>query len=72
MKVKKPPAFYAMATGGAWRDYVNLLHLPYTLWHLSYVVWEQPSLRLSMLIDCWSRYWPFPWRLESALMPWMS
>ena len=30
------PAFYALAQGG-WRDYVTLLHLPYTLWHLSYV-----------------------------------
>ena len=30
------PAFYAM-TGGGWRDYVTLLHPPYTLWHLSYV-----------------------------------
>ena len=31
------PAFYALASGG-WRDYVTLLHVPYTLWHLSYVV----------------------------------
>ena len=31
------PAFYALAPGG-WRDYVTLLHPPYTLWHLSYVV----------------------------------
>jgi hypothetical protein len=31
------PAFYALAAGG-WRDYVTLLHLPYTAWHLSYVV----------------------------------
>ena len=31
------PAFYALAPGG-WRDYVTLLHAPYTLWHLSYVV----------------------------------
>jgi hypothetical protein len=23
--------------GGGWRDYVTLLHPPYTLWHLSYV-----------------------------------
>jgi hypothetical protein len=30
------PAFYALAAGG-WRDYVTLLHPPYTLWHLSYV-----------------------------------
>ena len=31
------PAFYALRSGG-WRDYVTLLHVPYTLWHLSYVV----------------------------------
>ena len=31
------PAFYALARGG-WRDYITLLHLPYTAWHLSYVV----------------------------------
>jgi hypothetical protein len=30
------PAFYALRQGG-WRDYVTLLHAPYTLWHLSYV-----------------------------------
>ena len=30
------PAFYALAPG-SWRDYVTLLHPPYTLWHLSYV-----------------------------------
>ncbi len=30
------PAFYALRTGG-WRDYLTLLHPPYTLWHLSYV-----------------------------------
>jgi hypothetical protein len=30
------PAFYALAPGG-WRDYVTLLHPPYTLWHLGYV-----------------------------------
>jgi len=29
------PAFYALKQGG-WRDYVTLLHPPYTLWHLSY------------------------------------
>jgi len=29
------PAFYALRSGG-WRDYVTLLHPPYTLWHLSY------------------------------------
>ena len=31
------PAFYALRSGG-WRDYITLLHLPYTAWHLSYVV----------------------------------
>ena len=30
------PAFYALRRGGL-RDYVTLLHPPYTLWHLSYV-----------------------------------
>jgi hypothetical protein len=30
------PAFYALSRGG-WRDYVTLLHPPYTVWHLSYV-----------------------------------
>ena len=30
------PAFYALRAGGL-RDYVTLLHTPYTLWHLSYV-----------------------------------
>lgn len=29
-------AFYALRSGG-WRDYVTLLHPPYTVWHLSYV-----------------------------------
>lgn len=31
------PAWYALGRGG-WRDYVTLLHPPYTAWHLSYVV----------------------------------
>ncbi len=31
------PAFYALS-GGGWRDYWSLLHPPYTVWHLSYVV----------------------------------
>jgi hypothetical protein len=30
------PAFYALSPG-RWRDYVTLLHPPYTVWHLSYV-----------------------------------
>ena len=36
MSAEARPAFYALAPGG-WRDYVTLLHPPYTLWHLSYV-----------------------------------
>jgi len=31
------PSFYALRPGGA-RDYWTLLHPPYTLWHLSFVV----------------------------------
>jgi len=31
------PAWYALDQGG-WRDYITLLHAPYTAWHLSYVV----------------------------------
>jgi hypothetical protein len=31
------PAFYAARNGG-WRDYWTLLHPPYTIWHLSYVL----------------------------------
>ncbi len=30
------PAWYSLGAGG-WRDYVTILHPPYTLWHLSYV-----------------------------------
>jgi hypothetical protein len=30
------PAFYALRPGG-WRDYVTVLHLPYTAWNLAYV-----------------------------------
>jgi hypothetical protein len=33
---RRRPAFYALRPGG-WRDYITLLHPPYTLWHLSYV-----------------------------------
>lgn len=37
MVAEERPAFYALASGG-WRDYWSLLHPPYTVWHLSYVV----------------------------------
>src|SRR6266511_1070791 len=36
MTAEARPAFYALRSGG-WRDYITLLHPPYTLWHLSYV-----------------------------------
>ncbi len=45
------PAFYAIE-GGGWRDYVTLLHPPYTLWHLSYVMLGaalSPTLRYDRL-----------------------
>jgi hypothetical protein len=46
------PAFYALRSGG-WRDYITLLHLPYTLWHLSYVILGaalSPTLREGRLV----------------------
>jgi hypothetical protein len=45
-------AFYALAPGG-WRDYVTLLHPPYTLWHLSYVAFGAaltPKLQIDRLL----------------------
>lgn len=36
MKTERP-AWYA-ASPGTWRDWVTILHLPYTSWHLSYVL----------------------------------
>ena len=36
MRAEPRPAFYALESGG-WRDYITLLHPPYTAWHLSYV-----------------------------------
>lgn len=49
-----PPkaAFYA-ARGGGWRDWWTLLHPPYTLWHLSYVVIGSclaPTVSLKVLL----------------------
>ena len=37
MCAEERPAFYALPPGG-WRDVWTLLHPPYTVWHLSYVV----------------------------------
>ena len=48
---RMPPSFYALSPG-AWRDYWTLLHPPYTLWHLSYVVLgaaAAPVLNLEVL-----------------------
>jgi hypothetical protein len=52
LSVEPRPAFYALV-GGGWRDYVTLLHPPYTLWHLSYVVIGAalaPSLPVERLV----------------------
>ena len=51
MKTDLRPAYYALPAG-AWRDYATLLHFPYTLWHLSYVVLgaaAAPDLHLDRL-----------------------
>jgi hypothetical protein len=37
LDVPARPAWYALRAG-SWRDYVTILHLPYSAWHLSYVV----------------------------------
>lgn len=53
MSTGKTPAFYAMDSNAAWKDYVNLLHIPYTFWHLSYVVLGAaiaPSIHLDRLL----------------------
>jgi hypothetical protein len=47
------PAFYALRPGG-WRDYVTLLHLPYTAWHLSSVV---VGACIAAAIDWWTLGW---------------
>jgi hypothetical protein len=47
------PAFYALRSGG-WRDYVTLLHAPYTAWHLSYV-----AIGAALTSEfTWSRFLP--------------
>jgi hypothetical protein len=44
------PAFYALPGGGL-RDYVTLLHPPYTAWHLSYAV---VGACLAATVDWWT------------------
>jgi hypothetical protein len=36
VEARPRPTFYALAPG-SWRDYITVLHAPYTAWHLSYV-----------------------------------
>jgi hypothetical protein len=48
-EVETAPAFYALRPGG-WRDYVTLLHAPYTAWHLSYIV---VGACLAAAVDWW-------------------
>ena len=53
MKAIRTPAFYVLVATDRWKDYVNLLHTPYTLWHLSYVVLGAavaPSLHVDRLM----------------------
>jgi hypothetical protein len=50
-QVSRPaPAFYALPHGGL-RDYVTLLHPPYTAWHLSYTV---VGACLAASVDWWT------------------
>ena len=53
MAAGKRPAFYALPGTKGWQDYLNLLHFPYTLWHLSYVVLGaviSPTVHLDRLL----------------------
>ena len=53
MKTGTAPAFYTLEATAGWKGYVNLLHFPYTLWHLSYVVVGAamaPSVHLDRLL----------------------
>ena len=53
MATRNNPAFYALPGTRAWQDYLNLLHVPYTLWHLSYVVLGaaiSPAVQLDRLL----------------------
>src|SRR2546429_8758089 len=46
------PAFYALRRG-PWRDWITLLHPPYTAWHLSYVAFgaaAAPTVHLDRLL----------------------
>ena len=48
----KPAAAYYARSGGVFADMITLLHIPYSLWHLSYVVIGSalaPSIDLTIL-----------------------
>ena len=71
MKTEMRPAYYALGSG-AWREYVTLLHIPFTIWHLSYVVLGAavaPELQLDRLAwTCLAFFLGWAWRP----MPWTS
>ena len=53
MATGKRPAFYALPGAKGWQDYLNLLHVPYTLWHMAYVVLGatiSPTIHLDRLL----------------------
>ena len=53
MATSKRPAFYALSGAKGWQDYLNLLHVPYTLWHMAYVVLGAaiaPTIHLDRLL----------------------
>ncbi|MCH8988867.1 MAG: hypothetical protein IIA92_08680 [Chloroflexi bacterium] len=53
MATGKRPAFYALPGTKGWQDYLNLLHVPYTLWHMAYVVLGAtiaPTIHLDRLL----------------------
>ena len=67
------PSFYALPGTRVWHDYLNLLHLPYTLWNSSIVVLGAaiaPVVHVDRLLGtlCWS----FFWRWVLLPMRWMS
>ena len=53
MTQRTAPAFYALGSTARWKEYLNLLHAPYTTWHLSYVLMGAavaPTLHLDRLL----------------------
>ena len=50
MSTEARPAFYALSPGG-WRDYVTVLHPPYTAWHLGYVAIQNYRAYFAGVVD---------------------